>query len=52
MDTLAMNGLVDNLGAIFEFRGQQPNIPFTSWKVYTVRIYRFLQTVNFGQQNA
>jgi hypothetical protein len=51
MDTLAMNGLVDNQGAIFEFRGQQANIPFTAWKDYSVRVYRFLQTVNFGQQN-
>jgi hypothetical protein len=51
MDTLAMNGLVDNQGAIFEFRGQQSNIPYTAWKDYSVRVYRFLQSANFGQQN-
>jgi hypothetical protein len=51
MDTLAMNGLVDNRGAIFEFRGQQSNLNYNEWPPYTVRVYRFLQTVNFGQQN-
>ncbi len=51
MDTVAMNGLVDNQGAIFEFRGQQGQLNYTEWAPYTVRVYRFLQTVNFGQQN-
>lgn len=51
MDTLAMNGLVDNRGAIFEFRGQQSNLNYAEWAPYSVRVYRFLQTVNFGQQN-
>lgn len=51
MDTLAMNGLADNQGAIFEFRGQQANLNYTEWAPYSVRVYRFLQTVNFGQQN-
>ncbi|MGH9404282.1 MAG: hypothetical protein ACRD3D_00430 [Terriglobia bacterium] len=51
MDTLAMNGLADNQGAIFEFRGQQSNLNYNEWAPYCVRVYRFLQTVNFGQQN-
>ncbi|MGH9342174.1 MAG: hypothetical protein ACRD19_00200 [Terriglobia bacterium] len=51
MDTLAMTTLADNQGAIFEFRGQQGNLNYTEWEPYTVRVYRFLQTVNFGQQN-
>jgi hypothetical protein len=50
MDDIAMTGLQDH-GAIFEFRGQQPNIVYTNWKDFSVRVYRFLQTVNFGQQN-
>ncbi len=51
MDTLAMDGLADNQGAIFEFRGQQANLDYTAWEDFSVRAYRFLQTVNFGQAN-